>query len=404
MNPGTLSMSSKQHCPICLFEFRASDRLARCRRGCTPTGTSTQSGPSESLIFDPRETGSSGRLPWSGTAAPKCPRCGAETAVWVCPSCKADLPSEGASDEVVSMVGVGPAHAGKTTFLAMCAREVESHLGPLHGFVLDPWDREAQSVVGALKAGKDLPSLLGAARAEDGWSGQPWRFRLLGAHPKRGESVWMSVFDTPGQAWEERDEAFLNAAQFVTSSRALILILDPTRFGPVEAALRKRESTHWSAQGASRSSASAIAPARRVSALDEIRHLSLFFGRRGVALPTQVALAIVLTKLDSWADLAPVGTLLHGLSQNPTEIPAGLDTTEFEQILHDETEALLVEWSGESLTQQLDLKFPNYRCFAVSALGEAAHAPSEISAPAQPVGIDRVVRWVLAAQGLKVGT
>lgn len=370
-------------CPACLFSFRGEDCFARCENGCkaTETATGAYTGP---LIFNPREAANRAKTAAAAVSA-TCPRCQRPTACWVCPACRADLPAEGASERVASLVFVGPSGAGKSTLARVALQRLESQHATAAGFALDPWDkvtRDAWSPPAASKI-EHAPSTL--------------RFRLVTGGAHRGLPGWLSVFDTPGEPWEDRDEHYLNSANVITAAQVVILVIDPTRFAPVDAALRKRAAASW--RPGVRAAVEAY-PRKRLSPVDEIRHLSTFFGRRGLPMPSRTALGVVLTKLDLWAPIAPEGTLLRCLANDPP--PAGLNDTDLEQVLHDEVEALLVEWGGETFVQQLDLKFPENRCFAVSALGAAADAPADLDVPPAPFGVDPVVEWALGRQGMRL--
>jgi hypothetical protein len=386
-------------CPNCLFRFRAGECLARCERGCLSGEPGVDISFDKPLLFDPRA--------FSGSAAPRlpfttrmlisadCPRCLKPTACWVCPACRADLPSEGFDEPLSSIVLLGARHSGKTTLASVALHELETRLGPLAGIAVDPWGPETRAVVERLN--RQLYLAQPGTSMVDSELPMPLLYRLHRGQGKQVKHRWLSVFDVPGAPWEDRDASFLNSAIFVTSADALVLTLDPTHFGPVEAELRKRGSARSRAQRERPQDAYSW---RRVSALEEIRHLSAFFGQRGLSLPAPTRLAIAVTKFDIWGELAPAGGLLRYLSAS--DPPEQLSTHDLEQTLHDELEALLVEWSGETLVQQLDLKFSKTRCFAVSSLGDAADAPANRAVPPRPFGVDGLLRWILQAQDVPI--
>jgi hypothetical protein len=299
-----------------------------------------------------------------------------------------DLPSDGLGDPVLPFVILGGRSAGKTTLVTTLIQAIEEKIGPERGAVLDPWDQHTRDAYA--RARGDVEARIAIPHTDPTPTIRPWVFRLSESEKRAHRSQWVSVFDMPGAAWEDRAEEFLNSANFVTSSQALVLVLDATRFGPISTALQKSRGPRGLDVPGLKGDPYA---GRRVSAVDEIRHLATFFGRRGLPLPSPTRLAIVLTKFDLWGELTPPHTLLRRLADGPA--PEGLSDHDIERTVHNEVEALLCEWNGETFAQQVDQKFPEVRNFVVSSLGEAAGAPPGRLVKPFAWGIPRVAAWVL---------
>ncbi|GIW87076.1 MAG: hypothetical protein KatS3mg108_1400 [Isosphaeraceae bacterium] len=346
-------------CRECLAVFDSSARLARCDHGCQP---STES-QAPTLVFNPRAgRPSPPRLTTnllglrSSPPHSLCPECGKPTTRWVCPDCHADLPERG-TDPFASIVLVGPARSGKSGLAHALARSLE-RLCP--GSVVDPVDEPSRAVVGHRS---DHP-------------GQVSRALLRERRPGRENARWLALVDTPGTPWEDRDQSWARHARFLARAGAIVLVLDPRRLEPVLTLIRRHADA--------RLQAGFVSTWRRLLLVEEIRQLGSFLELAGGRIPAQQPLAIALTHLEAWFSLASPGTLLQALGPVPEAFPW---TDQVGQRLHDEAEAELVRWNGESFTQQLSLKFPTYR-----------YVPIGDPSTPHPFGVEILLRWLLQRQ------
>jgi hypothetical protein len=398
-------------CPHCLGAFPIGRRWFRCETGCRADNGTTPDARQEAglvlptgdaLVFDPRQRADSRVVVrllrhFRPTSQAACPQCERPTARAVCPLCGAELPAVGLGDPVVPLVVVGPRGAGKTVWVSVVLRDLEQRLGPARSFVIDPADAFTRRHASELQAAIDA----NAGRAAPGprpnppCDYHPDALRPLVFRYRGARSAWLSIFDTPGADWDERREVFVAGAPFVAASGAWAYLLDPTRLDAVDSELRRRD---WD-RPARRPRRQALDASswRRVHPADEVRFLGTFLERAGRAFPADGSLALVLTKFELWGELAPPGTLLRALADGvPQAWPWDART---EQTLHEETEALLVRWAGETFLQQLDRKFPRHRFFAASSLGQPPADDGTIVMPPVPFAALAPALWVLREQG-----
>ncbi len=352
-------------CIHCLASFEPTERKARCTQGCSPEpgtiGAST-------LVFDPRESHASGgprlNLAWIRHARvdddAHCPKCGRGPARWICPDCHLDLPIEGAADPVASLVLIGPPDAGTSALASALVRCFETQWSSLAGFVVDPHGERGIILDTRIEGG-------GVSR------------RILRLRRKDGDGVvgqWITLVEVSGKIWEERREGFGREATFLSRAGSLVLVIDPRQLESVAIEIRRNPGP-----GVEAASSRAW---RRQQLVDEIRQLGHWYELSGGRLPATTPLALALTNLGCWSGLATDGTLLRALEGLPEAFPHAASTA---RLLHEECEAELVRWNGESFLQQLGLKFPTFR---FAPIGD----PGALS----PFGVDSLLRWALKQQ------
>jgi hypothetical protein len=357
-------------------------------------------------VFNPRYEPRRGRLArafdWLALRrAAVCPSCRNTSTAWICPVCGADLPAEGLGEPVAEAVLLGPAGSGKSTYLAVLAAELE-RIGQRVGFVVDPADESTRRRLASRYSepvyGRDGVPPSGTEPTPGFLERhdilRPLTFRIRGAAGQARVSAWLSVFDTAGTDWDQRRDALAQAASFLARGSGLMLVIDPLRMTAVREEIRRRAGRFTAVPGVDDR-----VDRRPIHLADEIRGLGSLMELAGRAVPLDASVAIVLTKLDVWGQLSDPGTLLAAIAEDGA--PGIRWSPALENRVHEESEALLVRWTGETFLQQMDLKFPRHRYFAVSALGEGGGTlPGSAPHPLRP-WITRPLLWLLESQGLE---
>ena len=400
-------------CPRCLGSFALLRRFCRCSQGCRtrldaaglarlPDSGKIEelSGILSALVFNPRYEPPRNLLARSldwvrMRQVGYCPSCRNSSTCWICPECGSDLPPDGLGDRLGDTVLLGPAGSGKSTFLAVALTELERH-GSRVGFLIDPSDESTRRRFRRRYTEplyQTTPASLEATPAylESQDSLRPLTFRVRSKVTEKTPDSRLSVFDTSGHDWEQRRDRLGESAPFLTRCNGLALVLDPTRLVPVREEIRRRAGRFHAVPGLDDR-----VDRRPIHLTDEIRSLGALLESAGGRLPFSGTLAVVLTKFDLWGEIADPGTVLATLAAGSAiNIPF---TEALEARVHEEIEALLVRWTGEAFLQQIELKFPKHRFFAVSALGAgAATSPASKPHPMRP-WVMRPFLWLFGNQ------
>ncbi len=414
-------------CPVCVRPFALAQMHLRCDKACQATqrfsrpdpiltralqGPNAPDDPAYALQSvwwtEPaadRDRGARRFLDWVVLPGSlRCPVCKQAAEARLCPHCHAQIPDSVLSDEAGHIAIFGPQSVGKSTLITVLIEELEKVIGPSHDFVIDPLNEETQrryrydyrpKVYGfderTLGEGRDPAYLAYGHQAsppsvENPEILRPLVYRLTRRAGRRNRTTLLSFFDCAGEDWESRNESFRGEATYMSQAHGLLFLVDPLRIE----AVADNPKLHLTSKEKS---------AKPANYADDIRHLGSFYELRRRRLPTRTPLAICLNKLDRWGPLLAPGTLLHEVATGvpgADPIPPNLDET-----IHREVQAALMRWVGESFQRQLDLKFPNHRFFACSALGDAAPEDEEqpMALPT-PLLVDRPILWLLAQQGV----
>ncbi len=414
-------------CPVCLRRFALFQMHLRCDKACQAAhqytkpdpiltralqGVHASADPSAALLSvwwtDPTADASRGLrrfLDWIVLPSSlRCAVCKQPAEARLCPHCHAHL-SDTILDDAVGHIAIfGPQSVGKSTLITVLIHELAESIGPQHGFVFDPLNDETArryeydyrpKVYGERErslAEAHNPAYLAHGHqatppsAENPEILRPLVYQLTKGSGSRLRTALLSFFDCAGEDWETRNESFQGEAAYMNQARGLLFLIDPLRIEKV-ASEPGITLTHKELS------------AKPASYADDIRHLGSFYESRGQRLPSRTPLAICLNKLDRWGPLLGKDTLLRELAEGvpgASPLPANLD-----QLIHEEVRAALRQWVGDAFQQQLQLKFPNHRFFACSALGDAASEDEDepLSLPT-PLLVDRPILWLLRQQGV----
>jgi hypothetical protein len=322
-----------------------------------------------------------------------CPRCGAPSAVKVCPHCHSKLPvgfGEAASP-LIAMVGAKG--TGKSVYLKVLAHELRHGMSSrfdadirLHGdgqFSADGAGRDFLD-----PAGKLFPDRQLYAQTSQSTNGRrepilfAWRQRRRFPGLSQFETTYLSFFDTAGEDLGNQDD--VDNLRYLGAAEALILLLDPFMIPQARDSLRLPAA-------AVQSAAATIDVVARVTESLRISHR--LGSRRNIAIPVAVA----FVKIDAFFGLLGSD---HPLVRRPQPGPfydegAGRETHEF-------VRAQLHGWRADDIDAHLTLNYRNFRYFAVSALGAEPDYDRGVvdERGVHPFRVDEPLLWLLSRFGV----
>ncbi|WP_169980427.1 hypothetical protein [Tautonia rosea] len=406
-------------CPFCFERFAAFELHIKCestacendfgRQVEDPILTRTYFGPNaDSMVrspwwIDPRQDERRGvrrLMDWMILPGSlDCPQCGRATDCRLCPRCHQRMPEAAIARRPGHLTIFGPQSVGKTTFMTVVLHELNQHVGPDRGLLLEPIDEEvrrryrqeyqevtygsAMEGIGVGQWGEvtrqshmPTPPLEMNRRVL-----QPLVYRVK-RRGKGGAEPLLSFSDMAGEDWEMNFSVLRReAGHLIQRAKGLLLLIDPMRLPQVASDPRIRLTPKES-----------IAPPADYR--EDLSKLASFFERT----PVRVPLAICLNKLDRWGPLMASGTSLHEVA---TSVPGKNVRQLSDQLVHDEVQAAMRRWDQMSFLEHLSIDFPRHRFFACSALGDAAAAEDDAAQPLPtPLLVERPLLWLLQQQKL----
>lgn len=322
-----------------------------------------------------------------------CPHCGGETTTRACPHCHTRLPQEFGVSASPLVAMVGARGTGKTVYLTVLSRELESaSIGAEFGAVVQPigegqdgFVSQSQWLRQNIRRVYDEYQLFPAtAQAVDGrkeplvleWRvEQEKRFGL-----RRSRTNYLSFYDTAGE--DLAGDAEAHSLHYLRAANYLILLLDPFQLRGA------RDQLRLPAAATPRHEPTKDVLARITEAL---KHSDHWNGRK-----ITVPVAVAFTKMDAFYELLE-DTPLRQLRRRP----GGYDEETGERV-HQQVGGLLTKWGGDDINNHLRAYYRDYRYFFVSALGAE---PNYDNATVNPRGVhpDRVeepLLWLMYKGGL----
>jgi double-GTPase-like protein len=383
--------SAPLSCPYCRKAFAERDIGFRCpgRPGLDGKRCAAQPDDARSRWLNdnrplPPVFAADGRQPRA-----VCPGCGESTHEHVCPRCHQRLPGGFGRADHWPVVIVGSAQSGKTVLMTVLIHELSHRLGGAAGVAVRGLDDET---LRAFHADYDHPLFEQHTlpKPSDPLAARPPRlplvFELARTSPRwpgRRRRVIASFLDISGSDLAGlADEAA--AAPYLTSARAVILVLDPRQL-----------------PGARGHAGSEVAgPEQAGTAHDRPDELlSLVTGllldapdSRGGKIRKPVA--VVVAKLDAVEHALAVGSPL-------TERPAArarFDAKDGDAV-HAQAQYLIGRWAGPQFDLNLKDRFTRYRYFGLSALGQVPR-DSGTAGVVVPHRVHDLGLWLLREFGL----
>lgn len=344
-----------QVCPYCYDAFREREIMFRCSGAAGPSGR--RCALTEDEVQRSRFGYTAGLPPtFAGDGrreSARCPHCGADTRVKVCPACHTQLPPGFGKvrDRLIALVGAR--ETGKTSYITVLLHELFHGVGErFDAAVMSADDATRQQFVRLyerpLYAEAALPQ---ATRASDNLI-PPLVYRFMIKHRSRlrrnADEMLLSFYDTAGEHFTS-DERFDRLCRYLTGADGVMLLLDPLQL----ASARSR------AVPGARLPATDLVQQGPVAVLEKITEVLL-----GGAERVEKPVAVVLTKLDAlWHDFAEDSPL----RRPAPEIPAYPHYDGYD--VHQQVKGLLTEWGGEEIESIMSSRYARWGYFGVSSLG-----------------------------------
>ena len=379
--------STQLGCPYCRAAFAERDISFRCsgRPGADGQRCDTQPDDArERWLNDTRPLppvfAADGRQP-----SAVCPGCGESTHEHLCPRCHRRLPGGFARADHWPVVILGSAQSGKTVLMTVLIHELNHQLGAAAGVAVRGLDDETLRTFHAdydhplfdqhtLPKPSDplascpprAPLVFELARTSPGWPGR-LRRRIIASF------LDMNGSDLAGPTGQDQ------AARYLTSARAVILILDPLQLPGA------RDHARPEAIGPERAG---TADDRADVLLSQVTRLLLEApDSRGGMIRKLVA--VVVAKLDAVEHTLPAGS---PLTVRPA-LRSRFDVRDGDEV-HAQVQDLLEKWDGPQFNLNLRAYFTRYRYFGVSSLSQPPKDPVTVGVVV-PYRVHDLALWLL---------
>ena len=297
----------------------------------------------------------------------KCDKCGKQSSRFVCPHCHNWLPTDMIKDgaEIISIVGAP--NSGKTVYFFNLMRQLQKKASSLGISVTvqdegpDPTKKTSVIYKGMVKKMYEDNELPPKTPVIEGERPIPLIFKVSNekAGKKGGKSIYIVFYDTPGEAFQDREQMD-RMADHVSNSAGILLFIDPYN-------IKKLTGTLQSA------SEEEIVTG---SELENENVLNSLLQKVKEKESEDKPFAIVFSKIDAVLDglsaerAGGLATILD-LDRNSSFLKTKkFNLSEIDQISN-ALEEMSEEWDVEYIKSQVNEKYKeeNIKMFAVSSLG-----------------------------------
>jgi hypothetical protein len=322
-----------------------------------------------------------------------CGTCGRVTTRRVCGRCHDRLP-EGYLEAPGKMVALaGPAHSGKSTYIAVIVHELLQRLGGELQAALVPCDDETMTEYRERYERSLYDDNAVVPKTVDTRDSRPLVYQLSrsrrGAFGTSRDTVLTLVFlDTAGERFtsQERIETEL---RYLAEADAVLVLVDPHDL----AGTQKPAAAATAEAGGRLRTAEATAPSTDVlnRVLQHLKGVHGVQGNKKLKLPVAVA----VTKLDLlWPQLG-ANSPLHR-----SRAPGAVYDAEDRATVHTEVQALLSGWQEQQVELRLRQSCSDYQLFAMSMLGAAPRGDNLGLGGVRPHRVEDPLMWLLHRFGM----
>lgn len=375
----------KEVCPYCFETFSFKETPFRC--SSPPSMCPPELDPV--LQHKWRDGAPTGRVLRSGkaTRSLRCGQCRQESTTRLCPLCHMDLPRTLGETKNLIFAMIGAKAAGKSHYLAVLIEELRNRVGPALGVLLEPVnDRTIRRYRDEFYTPvyRHNRTILGTRSGIDS-TPVPLIYTLsfvtksLFGGSKIGSTVSIVFFDTAGEDLDSEDVAS-SVNKYIYRADGLVVLLDPLQLDSVRAQL----------QG------TVALPEQNTETADIVSRVSNLI-RRGQGTPTgalKTPVAVAFSKIDAVEPMIDPQYQLNSMSSHA----GGFDLDDFTAV-NGEMQALLTQWHGHGILNQVTTTYPRHGFFGLSALGCNPQGTNQIPR-VLPRRVEDPFLWLLYQHGL----
>lgn len=320
----------------------------------------------------------------------RCAACGQVSRKRLCPQCHMDLPHTTGQFRNLIFSVIGAKDAGKSHYLAVLIEQIRKHAGPDLGMLLEPLNDHTirryreDFYEPVFRRGTAIPGTVSALADRKVQIPLVYTLTFLGKDlfGRRAIKglVTLVFFDTAGEDLNEEDR--MNTVnKYIYRSDGIILLLDPLQLNRVRDHLNG--SVHL--------------PPRNAETADIVTRVTKLI-RDGRGLPATARiptpLAVAFSKFDAVEVLIDPQFQLR----SDPDHRSGFDLADFHAVSA-EMHALLAEWDGKVLRDQVEGFYEKFGFFGLTALGCNPLADKKIPR-VLPRRVEDPFLWLLHHHGL----
>lgn len=328
-----------------------------------------------------------------------CPACMKETRDRVCTKCHSRLPDDIDETEDMFFSVIGAKNAGKSHYLTVLINIISEVLTRSFPFCISPADDDTSSRYRnefKAKIYENKTTIEATHSRNNVYEAKPLiyyiKFYKSGAKGKKPiKTITVAFFDTAGEELDAED-TMLNINRYIFNSSGIIFLLDPLQLtGVREKLLATGRVTLEDLPSVNTEMETIISRTTRL-----IRKANDLKANDKIKIP----IAVAFSKIDV---LTPILDKSSYLLMNSRHVDYGrFDIDDCENIKM-EIEAILSNWAGNDLLQQVSVNFENYSYFGLSALGCNPQATRVID-NVVPHRVEDPFLWLLWTHKLIEGT
>ena len=379
----------KEVCPYCFEPYRLKDTPFRCASPaarCTPERDDVRAKMWEDNAPLGRVLPADGKFHEES----RCPVCSQLSRKRLCPACHMELPHTTGKFRNLIFAVIGAKEAGKSHYLAVLIEQIRKSVGPANDMLLTPLDdatirryrndfydplyRQGTVIRGTVSALADRRVQVPLVYTLT-FSGKD----LFGRRCIKG-LVTLVFFDTAGEDLDDQD-TINTVNKYIYRSDGIILLLDPLQLD------RVRDRLDGSVPLPSRNTDTADIVARVTHLIQQGRKLPA-----DAKIPTPIAVAF--SKFDAVEPLVDPQMQLNAESNHL----GGYDLADFNAI-NSEMQALLAEWDGNVIQQQVRDLYKRFGFFGLTALGCNPQGDKKVPR-VLPRRVEDPFLWLLHCHGL----
>lgn len=314
-----------------------------------------------------------------------CPHCHEKTSIRICPNCHSELPYTIGDYKDLIFAVIGAKEAGKSHYISVLIDKIMNEVGEGFDSNLQPLDDETikryredfynpvfrrGETIMATRSGRADASVKVPLIYTLSFMGKG-----LFKKKKIRDVATIVFFDTAGEDLDAED-TMTTENKYIYNSSGIILLLDPLQLPTVRSQLPPGTSL----------------PSENTEIVDIIQRLANLIRKAQKLKRDQlidIPIALTFSKIDAIDTLLDPSSSLKFAGKHS----GAFNTGDFQSI-SSEIEAMVREWKGANLIQQLQHNFQHYGFFGMTALGCNPHGTQKIPR-LRPHRVEDPFLWLL---------